>query len=332
MDTAKKTAILTFDYELFLGRKTGTLINSVVKPATIILNTLRRENAKAIFFVDAVWLLFLKKTAGTNLEIISVQLREIIRQGSSVQLHIHPQWINAAWKDNITYFETFRNYNLQSFSPEEILDLFRKSIDLLEGITMKKICCFRAGGHCIEPFSHVQQAFETFNIRYDFSMAPGIYLKTGHAYDYDFRGAPDLCFYRFQDNLRHPDPDGRFCEFPLSTYDNNPVYRFYNLCSLKLRHDKIPGDGEGIQKELSLISRLVSKKLGFSRTFLTLDQVDPRLFKYILRNCFGEKPLIVINSHPKTFSAYSVSNLSFVTENYNTANSDDLDRLVSGNT
>jgi hypothetical protein len=323
-----KKIILTFDYELFLGKNTGTIINSVIKPTEIILDVLRQNNAKAIFFVDATWLLFLKKNSPDDLKTVSEQIKAIIRQGSSVELHLHPQWVKAYKKGESVFFDTDAYYKLHSFSQEEIMDIFKSSIDLLESITRQKITCFRAGGFCIEPFEQLKQAFETFKIKYDFSSVPGVYLKNGNSFDFDFTDAPQLPYYSFQDNVKVPVLKGEFTEVPLSTYNNNPFYRFLNNILLRLNNDKISGNGTGIQYELSLISRLVSKKLGFSKTFLTLDAMHNNVFKYILRNHFRKTPLIVCISHPKIFSGQSLMNLSYLSRFYNTLNSSDLDNLL----
>lgn len=324
----KQAAILTFDYELFLGKKSGTILNSVIRPTQTILEILQRENAKAIFFVDATWLLFLKKNSGSDLKIVSDQIKDIVRQGSSVELHLHPQWIDAYQKDGTIYFKTFENYSFSAFKPDEILDLFRSSTALLESITRQKIRCYRAGGSCIEPFNQVKRAFDICKIKFDFSSFPGVYLRSGHIYDFDYRDIPDLMFFPFEDSVKKPTPDGNYFEFPTSTYNNNAFYRLLNIGLLKLRNDKIGGDGEGIQRELTLISRLVSKKLGFSRTFLTLDQMDTHLFQHILWHHFRNRRLIVILSHPKTFSGNSALNLTHIARYYNTMNSDDLDPFM----
>jgi len=324
----KQNLIITFDYELFLGKKCGTAMNSVIKPTKEILEVLHQNNAKAIFFVDATWLLFLQQNCSSDLELVSTQLKEIVRQGSSVELHLHPQWINAYSKGDAVIFDSGRDYNLHSFRQEEIIDLFRRSIDLLESITLRKIRCFRAGGFCIEPFKQIKEAFEMFRIKYDFSVAPGVYLRTGNIYDFDFTDAPKLDYYAFQYSTKMADSYGEFIEFPLSTYFNNPLYRLANKVLVKLTNDRIKGDGIGIQQELPFIQRLISKKLGFSKTFLTFDQMNNILFKFIIKTHFRKNALIVIISHPKTFTAQGLINLSYVTKNYNTLDANDLDLFL----
>ncbi len=121
-------------------------------------------------------MLFLKDNFPVDFKLVSDQLKDIIKLGSSVELHLHPQWVQASKIGDKIIFKSFKNYRLHSLSQESILDLFGKSIELLESITSQKVRCFRAGGFCIEPFDQIQNAFELFNIKYDFSVVPGMFL------------------------------------------------------------------------------------------------------------------------------------------------------------
>jgi hypothetical protein len=322
----KKNAIITFDYEVFLGRNTGTIYNCVIKPTKLILDILKGNNAKAIFFVDATWLLFLKKNYLNDFLYIIEQLKEICKSGSSVELHLHPQWIQAKKTDKGIIFESFKHYKLHSLGNQEMLDLFKKSVELLENISNQKVHCFRAGGWCIEPFHRIKDAFVTTGIKYDFSVAPGISLKDDKIYDYDFSAAPKLPFYNFQYDVSKPEPNGSFVEIPLSTYKNNPVYRVINKIFLIFQKDKIFGDGKG-NKEKSIIMTLY-KGFRISLDMLTLDKTTHLFFKYLLKTHFRKSLLRVIVSHPKTISKQSLRNLVYVTSNYNTLNSSELDKFL----
>ena len=325
----QKSAILTFDYELFLGNTTGTTENCVIKPTQKILDILKKNRAKAIFFVDATWLLFLKENIPGELKLVSQQLKEIISAQSSVELHLHPQWIDASQTGNKIYFESTSPYKLHLLGQERIQELFQRSIDLIENITQQKVKSFRAGGFCIDPFDQIKPAFELFDIKYDFSSAPGMYLRSGNEYDFDFSDAPKLLYYSFNNDVNIPDPQGNFVEFPLSTYNNNPFYRIINNVLLKVNKDNIFGDGTGIQQNLSFFSRLISKRLGFSTTMLTLDQIDHTLFKYVIINKFRKTPLIVIISHPKTVSNVALKNLDYISKYRITHNTNDLDKFLT---
>lgn len=321
-----KSAIITFDYEVFLGRETGTVENSVLKPTSSILRILNENKARSIFFVDATWLLFLSEHFLDDFELISRQLQNIVKSGSSVELHLHPQWINASVTDNRITFNSLDHYRLHSLNENEILDLFDKSIALLQSITKQRIKCFRAGGWCIEPFAKLRSAFEAYGIKYDFSVLPGIRLIEGNESDYDFSKAPGLPFYKFLTDVIKPDNQGDFCEIPLSTYRNNPGYRILNKVLLKIKKDDIYGDGVG-SKEKTYLQTLIQASR-FSKEKLNLDRTANVFFKYLLNTHFKKPELIVIVSHPKITSKEALKNLIYISKQYHTLNSEDLENLI----
>lgn len=324
----KRNAIITFDYEVFLGRNTGTVENSVLRPANAILEILKANSAKAIFFVDTTWLLFIKEHFPEDFNKVSGQLKEIVACGSSVELHLHPQWIDAYVENGAIVFNTLKHYSLQSLNKEQTETLFRNSVELLQGITGKQISCFRAGGWCIEPFKTLNPVFRQYGIKYEFSVVPGIFLTEGKEYDYDFRHAPRAAFYRFSDDTCKAVADGDFTEFPVSTYRNSPLYRVVNKTLLKLKKDKRFGDG--VSAKESPLDKTLLKALKFTRGMLTLDKMSSFMFRYLLRTHFRKTELIVAVSHPKIVSGQALLNLKFITEKFNTFNSDDLDRLLPG--
>lgn len=325
----KKNAIITFDYEVFLGSKTGTITNCVIKPTQYVLEILKEYNAKAVFFVDATWLLFLRENFPVDFQLVSDQIRDIIKAGSSVELHLHPQWLDAYKKSNLIEFKSFKNYRLHSLNEEEIKKLFGESIELLERITAQKVTCFRAGGFCIEPFEQIKHAFEFFGITYDLSVAPGIYLRDGEVYDFDFSKSPKLLSYKFQHNVKKHEPQGRFIEIPLSTYRNNPFYRILNKFHLSYKHDYIYGDGIGIQANSLSYFKKIQHWSQFSKGILKLDKTSNLFFKYLLKTHFNSTSLLVILSHPKEISPQALENLKFIVKNLTTVIPSDLESSLT---
>lgn len=324
----RKNVILTFDYEVFLGKQTGNLVKSVIRPTEKVLEILKQNNARAIFFVDTTWLLFLKVNFSDDFNLVSEQLKEIVEAGSSVELHLHPQWLQAYREGDSIVFGSSKNYRLHSLTQECIIDVFEKSIELLESITSQKVQCFRAGGFCIEPFEEIKRAFETFNILYDFSVAPGMFLRGGNEYDFDFSDVPDIPFYHFQTNIKKPDTEGNFVEIPLSMYQNNPLYRLINKLLLKLNQDRIFGEGKGIQEKSNYFLRSLSRRLTISKSFLTIDNTNNKFFKFLLKYHFAVHSVLVIISHPKTLSRQALINLTHVTKYYITINSENLSDIL----
>lgn len=322
-----KNVILTYDYEVFLGELTGTIENCIIKPTNYILKVLKQNHAKAIFFVDATWLLFLNKNFPDDLKLISKQLLEIIDAGSTIELHLHPQWIDAYKNGNRIEFKSFKNYKLDSLSQLDIYSLFNNAIDLIESITSQKIFCFRAGGYCIEPFTKIKSAFEKYKIRYDFSVAPGMKSSTSNEYSFDFSIAPDLPLYLFQNDIKTPCPEGSFIEIPISTYKSNPFYRLTNKIYLKIKNDQIIGDGIRLKKNKG-ISYFLNRFLSFPVVPITTDRTSTWLFKYAVTNHFKKSNLLVVVSHPKTLSKQSLSNLIFIVQNFKSLNSWDLENIL----
>ncbi len=325
----RKNAILTFDYEVFLGSRTGSIENCVLDPTNAILQVLRRNKARSIFFVDTTWLFFLKENFYSDFQLVSRQLQEITDSGSSVELHLHPQWIDAVKAGSEIRFKSNRHYKLHSLNKTEIYDLLIKSVALLQSITGKKVRAFRAGGWCIEPFHEIKDAFESAGLLYDFSVLPGISLNDGKTYDFDFSNAPKKEIYQFHLNTTKPILNGPFTEFPLSTYLNNPLYRVINKAVLISIKDRIYGDGSG-SKERSAVHSLI-QRLKLSKEKLSLDKTSYLLFKYILQTHLREKHFIVVVSHPKMISPEALRNLNYVTEKYNTFNASEIDLSIFTN-
>lgn len=320
--------ILTFDYEVFLGEKTGTIEKSVLEPTNKILKLLVQNKSKAIFFIDTSWLLFIHKNIPKEFELVSNQLNDIIKAGSTIELHLHPQWIDAVYCDNRIIFTSYKNYKLHNLDEEKMMRLFTDSIVLLESIISSKIKCFRAGGWCIEPFTTIKKSFEKSGIKYDFSVLPGMYLTGGQNFEYNFANVPKLPFYPFHNSVMFQDPNGRFYEIPVSTYKTCLLYKVINKLWLKLENDKIIGDGQGIKKNINNFFAIMERAINPGFTNLTLDSTSNMLFKFLVTHHFKDNPLIVIVSHPKTFSKQALLNLEWILKNYITINSNDLEILV----
>src|ERR1700739_3552615 len=104
----KKNILFTFDYELFLGKKSGSVNRCVLEPTQKLLAIFSEYKISgAIFFVDTTWLIRLKEVAFNNsaakkdFEKIVEQLRDVVSRGHYVFPHLHPHWINASYLPEI---------------------------------------------------------------------------------------------------------------------------------------------------------------------------------------------------------------------------------------
>src|SRR5882757_1817531 len=99
----KKSLLLTFDYELFLGKSSGSVQECMKQPTKLLQKVLSRHGVTAIFFVDTTYLLTVEKNAKKyavcreDLEAVSKQVQELIMDGHYVFPHIHPHWLDAEY-------------------------------------------------------------------------------------------------------------------------------------------------------------------------------------------------------------------------------------------
>src|ERR1035437_5213233 len=94
-----KKILLSFDYEPFLGSRSGSAEMCMLKPTDALRSILNKYNAKAIFFVDTLYLSNLKKHPELTNDFISIknQLKEFSAEGHYIFPHIHPHWLAAEY-------------------------------------------------------------------------------------------------------------------------------------------------------------------------------------------------------------------------------------------
>src|SRR5574344_259372 len=115
---------------------------------------------KVNFFIDVLMIKYLKQNVdqeSTNdVRMIENQLRDIVRRGHRIELHLHPYWIDAKYNGDGTWnFEDFHHYSLSTFSEEDILKMFTEGAQYLNSVGSQiipkyKVCAFRAGGWAIQ--------------------------------------------------------------------------------------------------------------------------------------------------------------------------------------
>jgi len=315
-------AVLTFDYELFLGDDTGTAECSILQPTAAILKLLKKYNAKAIFFVDATYLLVLKKYNSKDFISISKQLREIMASNSSVELHLHPQWLDAVPNGERWSFKSFEHYRLHSLHKERIGTLFKEGVSVLEDITGKKVQAFRAGGWSITPFQVLKDAFIENGIVLDMSVCPGFYKDALPMHYYDFRKAPGQAYYRFSDDVCSIDSNGMFLEIPVTTYEMSGVDLAINTIFKRFKNDPIYGDGKGLASANvrgNILKRLMQKNLRKA----TIEGQSNYFFQKSLKK-LKDRALLSYVMHPKTINQEALANMEYLLQHYRTLNSDDL--------
>jgi hypothetical protein len=316
------TLLITFDYELFLGSRSGTVENCMIRPTNAILKILEKHNQKAIFFIDTTYLYRLSEIIGEYPEAKSDYLRvyqqliAIAKKGHCLFHHLHPHWLDANYLPEINEWDLSDNkrFTFSSISEIEKEKIFNYSFNFLTQIYKEANINshpngFRAGGLFIEPFCEFIPYFKRFNIVYEFSVVPETF-REDPPFAYDFRGLPKNRMYSFKNDLTREDKNGYFKEYPISLIQlrgfSKITNSFYYRLNMKKPSYKIFGDGKSVSSQ---INKGYSKRKLSDFTKMTLpasiEFLNPGNISCYIR-FIRENNYFHLLSHPKLLTPISI--------------------------
>ena len=312
LKTDKKKIILSYDYELFFGERSGTVLKSIVEPTNILMEVMEKNGFRGNFFVDYLMFRELEKQtedrAQQDLKLLKDQLRDMVRRGHRVELHLHPHWIDAKYNGDGTWnFDNFSHYSLSSLDEETIVDMFKQGTIYLTTIAREvepdyKIIAFRAGGWAVQPFNKLRRGFMEAGIKIDSSTSFGIYKYMKDSY-YDFREMPDRAMFHFEDDVCKDVKGGRFIEVPITSF-HIPFSRFV-IERHKRNHTsyfKTFADGthhrRGVpQDSRPFVTKMFEKAKSSYRNMLNFSSMSPSTLQGGLKHMVNN--LICAIDHPK---------------------------------
>jgi hypothetical protein len=310
MSKTEKNLLLTFDYELFLGSRSGTVDNCMIIPTKKILQILNEHSISgAIFFVDTLYLMRLRTNncaaSDDDFEKIKRQLIEIKNGGHYVYLHLHPHWLDAKYLLDINQWDlsNTKKYSFSALSDEDRTYTFSQSIKILEDIIgHQKELGYRAGGWCIQPFANFKSFFEKYNILYEFSVLKGFSCVSDFQ-NFNFLKAIDKTYYKFSTDVLIEDKAGSFTQIPISTIRRSPITKLLNTIYIKILYRKgITNYGDGFStSSASLKESMPGNSEMASIELLTLINIK----NYIKK--FEKKELLHFISHPKMLNPHNLT-------------------------
>jgi hypothetical protein len=242
--------ILTFDYELF-GDGTGNVFSHIIEPTEKILNHCAEFDIKATIFFEVIDYLKLKmewergNSMGYNtnpLLAIENQIQKAALEGHDIQLHIHPQWVNARYFENKWDLD-FANWRLGDFfsnSKYSIKDLIQESKIYLEELISEvipdyKCIALRAGGYNVMPSETVFSAMKEVELKIDSSVYPGGYENSSLS-KFDYRHVSVKLEYWWGDegDITLPSKSKKeILELPVFALPVIRWRKYFNLAKLK---------------------------------------------------------------------------------------------------
>ena len=306
-----KQLLISFDYELFLGKNSGTVDNCIINPTNRIIKIIEPYHIKAIFFVDTIYLIRLKEkslrhnAAKSDYLTLKNQLISLITKGHYLFPHIHAHWLDANYEvdSNSWRLKDTSKYRFHNLEEHYKAQLFDDSVIFLKNLILPidpnyKLDSYRAGGWCIQPFIGFKPYFEKYNIVNDFSVTPGLESNASINF-FDFKNVKkDI--YTFVDDVTK-DEDGNFYEFTTSVNSIDRFQYFVNKIERKILWVlKINNIGDGTAIDIK-----DQKYVKSSNMFLSIDTLlisgIPKLLYFIKK-----KNYVHFASHPKMLSVYNI--------------------------
>jgi len=318
-----RNLLITFDYELFLGRRSGKADDCLIMPTRTIQKLFKPFGIKIIFFVDTTYLLTLKdlgkkhKNCAADFEKIANQIRELVAEGHYVFPHIHPHWLDSIYIPSINEFDlkNLNRYRFQSLEMAEREMVFGGSMEVLSEIIHGQfpnypINAYRAGGWSIQPFGDIKPFFEKYGIEYDFSVMSGVYQFSNAQY-FDFSVVPDKPIYKFTNDITQEDINGQFTQVSSSVIELNASTILTSKIMNKILHltgdNKAFGKGKGqmpliikgITPHSAVGKSIYDPKYQFASMELMNITTLPSYLKYLKENDFMH-----FVSHPKMLNKH----------------------------
>lgn len=194
------------DWEL-AGEGYGNVAHLQYLPATFLMNTCAELGIRCTFMADAMQQLVFRRHAGKDAE-IRLQSRlwddtvSLMKdRGFDVQLHVHPQWRTAKWKDG--HFKVDRKWNLAAWPDEERRSMLEESIGYLRDLLRQvdsdyEVRAYKAGSWGLQPWGPLFSDLRAAGIRLVLGPRRGMHFEDIAV---DYRGLEEETL------PYHPDPD-----------------------------------------------------------------------------------------------------------------------------
>ncbi len=108
-------------------------------------------------------------------------VRETFSQGHDIQLHVHPQWQNAEYKDG--RWKLVADWSILNYPRETAFALLQSGKEYLEKLLKEvdsnyRCVSFRSGAWCIAPSPHMLDLLVECGIVFDMSIVGGVRYET----------------------------------------------------------------------------------------------------------------------------------------------------------
>lgn len=311
---------LTLDYELFMGKETGTPENCLITPMEELLKIADKYKAKFVIFADAAYLLRMYQLMHScpqlekDFHIVSNNLRELDNLGHDIELHFHPQWLYSDYdNENNKWIMDIAHYKFSDMDSFFLNRSFRDSKAILDKIIGRETIAFRAGGNSLNSYPQYSSLLRDNHINIDSSVIGQEKISTKFE-DYDYSKTPsNKNCWRFTNDVNVEESKGLITEHRITTSALLPgfVYLIKRIILEKrFGENKRWGDGKPSSLYLPFKDRFLELVMKFYRgkSFsASIDWISVLELPLIIDHCKSNKEdEIVVIGHPKNCSPQSL--------------------------
>lgn len=202
---------LTHDWEL-RGDGSGDIERIQFAPMRQLLEVYAKFDARTTFLPDVMQQLRFSRLEARHPELKSLadfwdeHAREAFRQGHDIQLHLHPQWLNAQYENGSWRLDgdwSILNYDREA-AATMLADAKQYLENLLQPLDSSYRClAFRAGALAAAPSDHLFRSLASLGIQLDVSIAGGLIVNNRNL-QLDYRNCEEtfLPFYPVMEDAR----------------------------------------------------------------------------------------------------------------------------------
>ncbi len=248
--------LLTLDYEL-PADGLGEVRRDILAPTRALLDICERHQAPLTIMAEVgeLWAFEREDNAGFPRSLhydpacaIRQQLVEAVRRGHDVQLHLHPQWIQAKWRDGRWSLD-YGHYRLTDFSNDDMAAHLHSAKACLENLLSPvepeyRCLGFRAGHWNTSPSGRYLAALLSAGLQSDTSVFKGGFCQNAAvAYDYRDAYSQVKAWYAHPQDINRSVPQTGVLIVPIAT-ERVPLIRMLSprrlwLARRYLREDRL---------------------------------------------------------------------------------------------
>ena len=333
---SKYKLYFTLDYEIH-GNGDGNPMELMVEPTYRLMTLLEKYNQRVTIMTDVAEILCFKRyladTGRDDYHVAEIeeQLRDAIRRGHDVQLHMHSSYFKAQYK-NGAFDQCIEEYNMAALPIERIDEMVEQCVTYLEDLLRPvkedyRVWLFRAANWSMMPTENLYRVLVKYGITHDTSVYKG--GCQGGNVCYDYREAYNNLFSYPASalNINHMDENGKLIEMPIYTemhpfWDFITPMRVFRMIRTKFHKHKHVSElkSERIKDLTKVASENDNRKLSLKSFFrlspmkMDFNQVNARGLKRMMKNVMRRSSQkdhvnVILIGHSKTFVPYNEKTL-----------------------